>query len=80
MVNYKMKAQHKKSHKLSFRWWFGFKRRCPELTRRRTQEIEVIRTLSVTKQKFQSFFASYQSILEDFKITGERIYNMDEMG
>lgn len=61
-------------------WLYGFRNRHPDISLRQPEPTSIARATAFNKVQVQKFFDILESTIEEFNITPERIYNMDESG
>jgi hypothetical protein len=64
----------------SDKWWKAFKTRHPEVRLRRVKALSKQRSAAATRDMLNTFYADLQWLINTNKLSGDRIFNMDETG
>ncbi len=80
IMDAKCRKEKRRRVHLTHQWWEGFKKRHPDITRRRTAELQRARGDALIYRRIQHFFNAYNDVVAGKNITSDRIYNCDEVG
>jgi hypothetical protein len=80
MIDVKTKRLRKPRIHITHQWWNHFKKRHPNLVKRRTDELQRVRGDALVAKRIKHFFQTYVKVIEEKNIPPEKIYNCDEVG
>ncbi|KAI4463171.1 hypothetical protein MML48_4g00008076 [Holotrichia oblita] len=76
----KIPPEWQEAQKAKLGWRQGFMKRHPTLSLRKPESTSLSRSIAFNKHKINQFFDNYLHVLQRYKFTSDKIYNLDETG